>query len=50
MRYITAAIKQDLQKKMVFIGGPQQVDKTTLAKKLLSTTNGNRFATVAGFR
>jgi predicted AAA+ superfamily ATPase len=43
MRYITAAIKQDLQKKMVFIGGPRQVGKTTLAKKLLSTTNGRYF-------
>ncbi len=43
MRYITAAIQQDLQKKMVFIGGPRQVGKTTLAKKLLSTTNGRYF-------
>ena len=36
MRYIIDAIKQDLQKKMVFIGGPRQVGKTTLAKSLLS--------------
>jgi len=43
MRYITVAIKQDLQKKMVFIGGPRQVGKTTLAKKLLSTINGRYF-------
>lgn len=43
MRYITAAVQQDLQKKMVFIGGPRQVGKTTLAKKLLSTINGRYF-------
>ena len=49
MRYITAAIQQDLQKKMVFIGGPRQVGKTTLAKKLLSTTNGRYFNLVTGF-
>lgn len=36
MRYIINSIKQDLQKKMVFIGGPRQVGKTTLAKSLLA--------------
>ena len=35
MRYITKAIQHDLQKKMVFIGGPRQVGKTTLARSLL---------------
>lgn len=35
-RYIYPLIKEDLQKKMVFIGGPRQVGKTTLAKHLLS--------------
>ncbi len=39
MRYITSAIQQDLQKKMVFIGGPRQVGKTTLAKQLLFTAD-----------
>lgn len=34
MRYITSAIQLDLQKKMVFIGGPRQVGKTTLLKRL----------------
>ena len=38
MRYITKNVIQDLQKKMVFIGGPRQVGKTTLAKALLSET------------
>lgn len=36
MRYITPYVLQDLQKKMVFIGGPRQVGKTTLAKGLLA--------------
>jgi predicted AAA+ superfamily ATPase len=33
-RYISAQVKSDLQKKMVFIGGPRQVGKTTLSKSL----------------
>ena len=36
MRYITPYILDDLRKKMVFVGGPRQVGKTTLAKALLS--------------
>ncbi len=32
MRYISPFILEDLKKKMVFIGGPRQVGKTTLAK------------------
>jgi predicted AAA+ superfamily ATPase len=35
MRYLTHWIKQDLKKKMVFIGGPRQCGKTTLAKSLM---------------
>jgi len=35
MRYLTPYIIKDLQKKMVFVGGPRQVGKTTLAKKIL---------------
>ncbi len=35
-RYCEEAIKKDLFKKMVFIGGPRQVGKTTLSKRLLS--------------
>ncbi len=34
LRQLTSAIQEDLQKKMVFIGGPRQVGKTTLAKSL----------------
>jgi len=33
-RYIEASVKRDLQRKMVFVGGPRQAGKTTLAKHL----------------
>ncbi len=36
MRYITPCVLEDLNKKMVFVGGPRQVGKTTLAKAVLS--------------
>ena len=36
MRYIMKHVLDDLEKKMVFIGGPRQVGKTTLAKTILS--------------
>src|SRR3990167_540357 len=35
MRYLQKYIQKDLQKKMVFIGGPRQCGKTTLAKRIL---------------
>jgi len=35
MRYITPNILEDLKRKMVFVGGPRQVGKTTLAKAVL---------------
>lgn len=34
-RYLESPVKEDLQEKMVFIGGPRQVGKTTLAFHLL---------------
>jgi len=37
MRYITPYILDDLRSKMVFISGPRQVGKTTLAKGILSS-------------
>jgi predicted AAA+ superfamily ATPase len=45
MRYITPYILKDLDKKMVFVGGPRQVGKTTLAKAVLSDNypNGRYF-------
>ena|SRR3990167_7513626 len=36
-RYLTPCIIQDLRKKMVFIGGPRQVGKTTLGRALIAT-------------
>jgi uncharacterized protein len=36
-RYLQAQVLQDLQRKMVFIGGPRQVGKTSLARRLLSS-------------
>jgi uncharacterized protein len=35
-RYLTEIIKKDLKDKMVFLGGPRQVGKTTLAQSLIS--------------
>ncbi len=34
-RYLKSQVVQDLDKKMVFLGGPRQAGKTTLAKSLL---------------
>lgn len=34
MRYLTLPVREDLQRKMAFIGGPRQVGKTTLARFL----------------
>lgn len=38
-RYLTRMIKADLEKKMVFLGGPRQVGKTTLSQSLLINFN-----------
>jgi predicted AAA+ superfamily ATPase len=38
-RYCQSAIINDLEKKMVFIGGPRQVGKTTLCQTIGSNTN-----------
>jgi hypothetical protein len=35
-RYLTKYILEDLKEKMVFVGGPRQVGKTTLARELVS--------------
>lgn len=39
-RYLTGQIVSDLRKKMVFVAGPRQVGKTTLAKSLLDNSMG----------
>ena len=43
MRYLTPFILKDLNKKMVFLGGPRQCGKTTLAKSLLQKDTGLYF-------
>ena len=37
MRYLKEQILADLDKKMVFVAGPRQVGKTTLAKSLTAS-------------
>ena len=38
-RYIEEAVREDLQEKMVFVGGPRQVGKTTLALSVIGAEN-----------
>lgn len=39
-RYLASQVRRDLSKKMVFLGGPRQVGKTTLAKSLVKDSRG----------
>ena len=39
-RYLTAQVRRNLKQKMVFIAGPRQVGKTTLARTLPGSTKG----------
>ncbi len=39
-RYLTPQVQSDLRRKMVFVGGPRQVGKTTLALALLKGDKG----------
>jgi len=43
-RYLTEPIREDLREKMVFLGGPRQVGKTTLALSLLDSANESHAA------
>lgn len=38
-RYLSSQIEKDLSRKMVFVAGPRQVGKTTLAKQFLTHAN-----------
>ncbi len=38
-RYLIPQVKKDLARKMVFVGGPRQVGKTTMAKSLLAKSD-----------
>lgn len=42
-RYLSNQIRSDLLSKMVFVGGPRQVGKTTLAKELLKESLGGGY-------
>lgn len=44
-RYITDQIVTDLKKKMVFLSGPRQVGKTTLAKEILTRSTSAKSLT-----
>jgi uncharacterized protein len=39
-RYLKASVASDLAEKMVFIGGPRQVGKTTFALSMLPGKSG----------
>ena len=39
-RYLTAQVRADLDRKMVFVAGPRQVGKTTLARDLPGASDG----------
>lgn len=39
LRYLQPFVFADLKRKMVFIGGPRQVGKTTLSLQFLKTNN-----------
>ena len=39
-RYLTDQIRSDLERKMVFVSGPRQVGKTTLAREVLPDPAG----------
>ncbi len=43
MRYLLPYIQKDLGRKMVFVGGPRQCGKTTLAKALLARAERGRY-------
>jgi len=40
-RYLTSSVHQDLQEKMVFVGGPRQVGKTTFAVNIVANEYKN---------
>ena len=42
-RYLTKNIQEDLKEKMVFLGGPRQVGKTTAARNLISRNFKNSY-------
>jgi len=39
-RYLAAQVERDLERKMVFVAGPRQAGKTTLARQLMTVNRG----------
>lgn len=42
-RHLTALVQRDLEEKMVFVAGPRQCGKTTLARQVLAALGGEYF-------
>lgn len=42
-RYLEGPVQEDLPRKMVFVAGPRQVGKTTLARSVLSSWNAGTY-------
>ena len=42
-RYLEDPVRSDLLEKMVFVAGPRQVGKTTLARRVLEGTGGGQY-------
>jgi hypothetical protein len=49
-RYLTPQVERDLKRKMVFVAGPRQVGKTTLARSLPGAREGYLNWDIAGHR
>jgi len=43
MRYIDAFVRKDLKRKMVFIGGPRQVGKTTISNDIMNDFDQSQY-------
>ena len=49
-RYLLPQVRADLERKMVFVGGPRQVGKTSLARRLLPSSDSELNFDVAAHR
>lgn len=43
LRYLESSVREDLAEKMVFIAGPRQVGKTTLARRILASSESGAY-------
>ena len=42
-RYLEGPVRSDLREKMVFVAGPRQVGKTTLARRVMAEADGGLY-------